>query len=113
MANFLSSINPLVKKEQGKEVKEVRQCIICLNDEPKPITFGGSCKCKPVIHIKCMDLWLTKNNRTCPICRQKYPETDIQKKENEEKKLREEQESCGVCMMCFYIICIPLISILA
>ena len=75
----------------------------------KPLEkFQGSCKCRPDIHVKCMENLFTQNGRTCPICRQKYPETDVQKKENEEKP----EETCVAACLCCYICCLPFMSLL-
>ena len=109
MPKVLSSVNPI-----HKTVNEERACIICLATDKPLEKFQGSCKCKPDIHIKCMDDWLTKNGRTCPICRQKYPETNIQKEENEANRLRatKEQENCILCTFCCYLCCIPIMQAL-
>jgi len=103
----LSSVNPMQQAVNQEPV-----CIICLANT-KPIEkFQGSCKCRPDIHIKCMDAWLTKNSKTCPICRQKYPETYIQKEENEQSQQRanQEQESCAFSVCCCCFICLSVLQ---
>lgn len=107
MPKVLSSVNPM-----QKAINKTPTCIICLGEDKPLEKFQGSCKCRPDVHIKCIDEWLTKNGRTCPICRQKYPENDDQKKENEENRTRDEKEheTCVAwCLFC-YICCLPLVS---
>jgi len=107
----LNLVNPM-----QKVMSETPICIICLSKDKPLEKFQGSCKCRPDVHIKCIDTWLTTNGRTCPICRQKYPETDIQKKENETNRLNtaKEQEDCAACVLCTYccyVICMPMMQV--
>lgn len=103
----LSSVNPIQKAVNEKPV-----CIICLDSSNPLEKFQGSCKCSPNIHIKCMDIWLSKNSKTCPICRQKYPETYIQKEENEINRRRamQEQENCAFSCCCCCFICLSVLQ---
>lgn len=112
MSKPLSSVNPLHESQtqtQTQSQPSVPTCIICLETTPPPTKFTGSCKCQPEIHIKCMDAWLTKNSKTCPICRQIYPETDAQKTENLriQERARKEDETVA-CALCCYICCVSL-----
>jgi hypothetical protein len=106
MSKVLISVNPMLKTESA--------CIIRLGVDRPLEKFQGSCKCRPDIHVKCIDTWFTKNGKTCPICRQKYPENEDQKKKNEENRLRadSQQESCAVCVFCCYIFCVPLVQLM-
>ena len=45
-------------------------CAICLsNFEPNDSICQLECTYKHIFHRQCLDLWLQKQNESCPICR--------------------------------------------
>jgi hypothetical protein len=47
---------------------EEEQCIICLEDNPKPTHNIFQCRCTAHLHDTCLQKWYKQHNE-CPICR--------------------------------------------
>ena len=47
----------------------IESCIICLENSPAPVHNLFPCGCKGIIHNTCLQMWNTRNNYQCIICR--------------------------------------------
>jgi hypothetical protein len=59
---------PLVKFKKGTGMYET--CAVCLEDFEEGEKLR-QLPCKHAYHTKCIDPWLTKNRRVCPVCKRK------------------------------------------
>eukprot|EP00980_Cylindrotheca_fusiformis_P017396 scaffold5395_cov126-Cylindrotheca_fusiformis.AAC.16 len=56
----------------GKEnvISECCTCCICLEDYEDDDSISEVRVCGHLFHEKCLDLWVSRNNTSCPYCRQ-------------------------------------------
>lgn len=52
----------------SKNVHDIKECSICLN-KFNDIDICMLTKCKHIYHKECIDYWISKNKKTCPLCR--------------------------------------------
>ncbi len=45
------------------------ECLICLNPIRQPWHPGKPCDCKPTLHKRCWEEWVSHGNGVCIICR--------------------------------------------
>ena len=79
-------------------------CIICLEEthqHNKNTVFSKiwNCECRVFFHVRCIYPWIIRNY-TCPICKKKYKEYDVEK----EKRIlfRKYIDTLEICF--FYIV---------
>lgn len=71
-----------IPQKKFKKGEEYDVCAICLDDYEE----GDKLRllpCSHVYHTKCIDPWLTKNKRCCPICKRKVIPGDDQSSESD------------------------------
>lgn len=49
----------------NKEKVDNKECVICLDDDKQTIKLD----CGHIMHIDCLNEWVSRENNTCPICR--------------------------------------------
>ncbi len=49
-------------------VVDDKTCHICLHNSPPVTIYTGQCKCRPTIHIACLEAWYKVRPGICPIC---------------------------------------------
>jgi len=52
-----------------KEEDDMKECIICLQNNNQTIKYSGLCQCNPFVHKECLDEWYKVYPNLCPICR--------------------------------------------
>ena len=56
-------------RSSSNETSRSSECLICLDTIRQPWHPGKPCDCKPALHKRCWDQWISHGNAVCIICR--------------------------------------------
>ena len=94
-------------------LEDIKECIICLQNNNQIIKYSSNCECNPYVHKECLDEWYKVYPNMCPICRNQNSPNNLIIINNHANN-RRFKILLGICCLLFFscIIIIILIFII-